>query len=209
MRTVQPRFLFSLATLVTVLALFNMLAQVIGATYPPHPALDDFRQGCDGKPHPCWNGIVPGLTTLDETRRIMAYAGTGVTLFNDLTESYTVYFIPPAPSPVCVVLFQMNKLVVGRVQLQMCKEANVQVGDLTTVLGLPERMVLVSPPNLGYGQVAINILNWRAQFTPDSQVSFINLLQPYSPNRTFYGWHGFVRAWRYCQLEPAYPLCDG
>jgi hypothetical protein len=208
MRIVQPRFLLLVGAFVSLLTVFNVGARVIGAAYPTHPALDYFQQGCDDKPHPCWNGIVPGLTTLDETRRIMAYAGTGVTLFNDLTESYTVYFIPPQPSAICVILFQMNQLVVGRIQLQICKEANVQVGDLTAVLGLPERMVLVSPPNLGYGQVAINILNWRAQFTPDSQVSFINLLQPYSPNRTFYGWHGFVRAWRYCQLEPAYPLCD-
>lgn len=203
----QPRFFVSISVIVSVLALFNMLARFIGASYPPHPALAGFRDTCTGKPHPCWNGIVPGVTTLAETRQIMAYAGSGVTLFNDLTESYTVYFIPPMPSPVCVALFQMNKRVVGRIQLQMCKEANVQVGDLTTVFGLPQRLVLVSPPNLGYGQVAVNIINWRAQFTPDSQVSFINLLQPYSANRIFYGWHGFVPAWRYCQLEPAYPLC--
>jgi len=184
-----------------------MLMVGFGRMQSRHAALDGFVDACASESQPCWNGIVPGVTTIQQTREIMAYAGTGVTLFDDLTESYVLYFIPPQPSPLCVILFQMDETVVARVQLQVCKEAEVKIGDLTAALGLPERLILVPPQNLVYEFVSISTEGWRAPIAPDSQVSFISLLRPTAPRRPWYTWHGFVPEWRYCQLEPDYPLC--
>ncbi|MBZ0288455.1 MAG: hypothetical protein K8I30_12635 [Anaerolineae bacterium] len=191
---------------VSALAILNLLAGLLGTLRPPHPALAGFS-ACSDPSLPCWNGIIPGVTTSQETRQIMAFAVPGVSLFDDLTDSYTLYFILPQPSPICVALFQMDQQVVGRVQLQVCRETDVQVGDLTGTLGLPERLVMIPPQNLVYGYVAVNAEGWRTPFQPTSQIAFMNVLQPHQIGQSLYGWHGFVPLWRYCQLEPKYPLC--
>lgn len=187
-------------------AVLNLLAGLLGTLRPPHPALAGFM-ACTDESQPCWNGIIPGVTTIEQTRQIMAFAGPGVTLFDDLTESYTLYFILPQPSPICVALFQMDQQVVGRVQLQVCRDADVQVGDLTGTLGLPQELVMIPPQNLVYGHIAVNAEGWRTPFQPDSQISFMNVLRPNQISQNLYRWHGFVPLWRYCQLEPDYPLC--
>lgn len=187
----------------------NVLMAELGRIQTPPAALDGFGDACAAIPQPCWNGIIPGQTTIDETRRIMAYAGSGVTLFDDLTESYVLYFIPPRPTPLCMILFQMDETIVSRLQLQVCKEANVKVGDLTATLGVPGRLIVVPPQNLVYEGVSITIEGWRARMLPTSRVSFISLLRPTARRRPFFDWHGFVPEWRYCQLEPNYPLCPG
>ena len=36
------------------------------APQPPHPALVGFDVDCENKPDPCWFGIVPGVTPIEE-----------------------------------------------------------------------------------------------------------------------------------------------
>jgi hypothetical protein len=203
---VLKRLSFLSGSMASVFAILNLLMGLLGARQPPHPALAGLV-ACMGEDRPCWNGIIPGVTTIDETRQIMAFAGPGVTLFDDLTESYTLYYILPQPSPLCVALFQMDQKVIRRVQLQVCREADVEVGDLTATLGLPQQLVMIPPQNLVYGYIAINAEGWRTPFQPHSQISFMNVLQPTYISQQLYAWHGFVPLWRYCQLEPGYPLC--
>jgi hypothetical protein len=203
---VLKRLSFLTGGMASAFAILNVLAGLLGTLQPSHPALDGFV-ACVGEARPCWNGIIPGVTTIGETRQIMAFAGPGVTLFDDLTESYTLYYILPQPSPLCVALFQIDQLVIRRVQLQVCREADVEVGDLTATMGLPQRLVMIPPQNLVYGYIAINAEGWRTPFQPDSQISFMNVLQPTYISQQLYAWHGFVPLWRYCQLEPEYPLC--
>jgi hypothetical protein len=201
------RLSFLTGSVASAFTLLIMLAGLLGSQRPPHPALAGFV-ACAGEMRPCWNGIIPGQTTINETRQIMAFAGPGVTLFDDLTESYTLYYILPQPSPLCVALFQMDQQVIRRIQLQVCRAADVEVGDLTAILGLPRRLVMIPPQNLVYGYIAVNGEGWRSPFQPDSQISFMNVLQPDYILQQLYAWHGFVPLWRYCQLEPGYPLCD-
>jgi hypothetical protein len=40
-----------------------MAARALGGTQPTHPALRGFTEGCEGKPQPCWYGIVPDQNT--------------------------------------------------------------------------------------------------------------------------------------------------
>jgi hypothetical protein len=207
MLSVTRGFGLRVVMLAGALALFNVLALSVGGLKPAHAALDGFVETCADKPQPCWNGIVPGVTTIDETRRIMAYAGSGVTLFNDLTEEYMLYFILTPPSPICVAQFLLDREVIARVQLQVCREADMTIGDLTGTFGLPRQVVMIPPQNLVYGEIAVNTEGWLMPLLPYSQISFINLLRPSSVRQRFFDWHGFVPAWRYCQLEPDYPSC--
>jgi hypothetical protein len=193
--------------LVTAL-IVSLSAVTIGlARAQTYPVLDSFTDACVGKPQPCWNGIVPGMTTVDEMRQIMAYAGAGVTLSEELTDSSLLYFIPPPPSPICMALFELSETLVERVQLLVCKEADVKIGDLTGALGLPQHLFVVPPQNLVYGYITVNAEGWRKPVSPTSQVSYINLLQAPHITQRLFAWHGFVPTWRYCQLEPDYPLC--
>jgi hypothetical protein len=58
--------------LLCILALLalNMAARTLGSTEPPNPALEGFTVGCEGKLQPCWYGIVPGVTTVEEATTI-------------------------------------------------------------------------------------------------------------------------------------------
>jgi hypothetical protein len=184
----------------------NVLAGLLGTLRPPHPALAGFT-ACPDESQPCWNGIIPGVTTIEQSRQIMAFAGPGVTLFDDLTEIYTLYYILPQPSPICVVHFVIDRTVVGRIQLQICRDSALKVGDLTNTLGLPQNLVIVAPQNLVYAHVTVNTKGFDTPFRPDSPISFVNVLQPAQIKQQLFAWHGFIPRWRYCQLEPDYPLC--
>ncbi|MEO8612114.1 MAG: hypothetical protein ABI690_29725 [Chloroflexota bacterium] len=199
------RLSFLASGMASAFALLNVLAGLLGAQRPPHPALVGFVP-CMGEARPCWNGIIPGVTSINEMHQIMAFAGPGVALFDDLTESYSVYFILPQPSPVCVAMFQFDQHVVGRIQLQICRTANVRVGDLTTTFGMPQQLVVIPPQDLVYNHLAVN--SKALNFQPYSPISFMNVLELTQISQPFYKWHGFVPLWRYCQLEPNYPLCD-
>ncbi len=54
--------------------LFNVIVRGIGEIQPPNPALAGFNEGCEGKPQPCWYGIVPGVTTMREAKQISTQA---------------------------------------------------------------------------------------------------------------------------------------
>src|SRR5689334_13677459 len=46
-----------------------LLMNTLGGTQPIHPALRGFIEGCEDIPQPCWYGIVPGVTTLEDAKR--------------------------------------------------------------------------------------------------------------------------------------------
>jgi hypothetical protein len=65
---------FYLRLAIVMLPLFVLLTITMGAlasTQPMHPALRGFVEGCEGIPQPCWYGIVPGVTTINEASIIL------------------------------------------------------------------------------------------------------------------------------------------
>jgi len=61
----MPRLLLALiATLTALTFTLALTARAWSETQLPHPALRGFVEGCDGKPQPCWFGIVPGRVGL-------------------------------------------------------------------------------------------------------------------------------------------------
>ncbi len=99
----------------------------------------------------------------------MAYAGSGRTFFDDLTESYFIYFSPPEADTFCVIGFQLSGGRILRALLQVCPQTNIQVGDLSAIFGLPERTVMSPPRNLAYGSVIVNTEGWSPPRSPFAQ----------------------------------------
>jgi hypothetical protein len=50
--------------LLVLFTVVGLAAPAVGGTQPTHPALWGFTEGCEGKPQPCWYGIVPGVTRM-------------------------------------------------------------------------------------------------------------------------------------------------
>lgn len=72
----MPRFLVALTVTLTILIFaLALTARAWGETQPPHPALRGFVEGCEGIPQPCWYGIVPGETWLDDTIQVLIELG--------------------------------------------------------------------------------------------------------------------------------------
>jgi hypothetical protein len=72
----MPRVLALVSILcISMFTTGTMVAQILGHWQPPNPALRGFHDGCDDKPQPCWYGIIPGVTTLDELAHILNMKG--------------------------------------------------------------------------------------------------------------------------------------
>jgi hypothetical protein len=52
-----------------------LAARTVGGRLTDHPALRGFSEGCDGKPQPCWYGIVPGVTDTAAIDAVLAAQG--------------------------------------------------------------------------------------------------------------------------------------
>lgn len=70
-----------------ILLVMAVIARVLGGTQPPNPALRGFVEGCEGKPQPCWYGIVPGMTDEESARSNAKKAGYSV-MANELSSNY-------------------------------------------------------------------------------------------------------------------------
>ncbi|MEO8612107.1 MAG: hypothetical protein ABI690_29690 [Chloroflexota bacterium] len=53
----------------------SLASRVLATNLPPDPTLRGFTQGCEGKPQPCWNGIMPGKTTAEATYEHLSQLG--------------------------------------------------------------------------------------------------------------------------------------
>ncbi len=62
-------------TLTLLFTLVSITLIALGSTQPIHPALRGFVEGCEGIPQPCWYGIVPGVTMMEDARSILQNLG--------------------------------------------------------------------------------------------------------------------------------------
>jgi hypothetical protein len=194
---------------ISLLAL-SLTAGALGSTQPPNPALQGFVEGCEDKPQPCWYGIVPGITTAEETMHVLEEQG--YRRVNQSEQSYTFSF---NNDELFRVDFQVS---CDNVQLAKCQSnplswivlftdfSGVTVGDILLTLGEPDS-IGINPtrgPALFYPQLNIGLQDW---VFPRHQIEGFELyisLQSVSRAaawRGFARWHGAVRRWRYCQLE--------
>lgn len=180
-----------------------LVARALGSTQPPHPALAGFNTRCEGKPRPCWYGVVIGETTEQEAYELLAFAGEpGISRLLSGQGFSLVYRFSPV-LPYCRAVFFIRDGLVYRGELSLCGTSDIDVGDLVALLA-GENVVMSMPPNeLVYDGVSMNIEEWPSLH---HQVVYITLLAPTSEYPQ-YPWHGFVPRWRYCQMVSYFPRC--
>lgn len=194
------------AVMVTLaVSMTNVLSRALGGTQPSNTALTGFGDGCGDQPHPCWHGIVPGKTSLDTARQILAL--NGYSNERALDQITTVFDAPAGSSLSSVNLIHQGSYLwmVG-----LYPRAELSLSSALAALGSPDGMVATTPHvvmGLAYGQrvrVALQEASQRRISPFAARIKYVTLT---SEPVTVLPWHGFVPFWRYCQLEPAYPGC--
>ncbi|MBL8164564.1 MAG: hypothetical protein JNJ61_21420 [Anaerolineae bacterium] len=194
---------FSLVT-IFLLGGANALARAIGTRQPANPALNGFDAGCTAELQPCWNGLVPGTTTYDEALVAMPLLGDVRSSYNSLNESYALYLQPRHDPAICSVIVELYREVISTVQLQSCPTADLQLGDLSAMLDLTGTVNSVATLDLVFDRVRIKTRWWQSV---RARVAHLTLAARPQMDEKRFPWHGFVRLWRYCHLEPAFGLC--
>jgi hypothetical protein len=103
--------------LITLFLAISMVAKAIGSLQPINPALRGFIEGCEDKPQPCWYGIVPTVTTLEDAIRNLETANftvlrqddkfTGITFLQGTQETTncSIENFQPATESVLTIRF--------------------------------------------------------------------------------------------------------
>jgi hypothetical protein len=206
-----------LSALIVVLTVISGAAMAVGQGRALHPALLDFRAGCETVEHPCWRGIILGQTTLEATRIQLLEAGYTAGIVND--SLHFQYFYSDGLAPGCVKLGYVKDAQVLSYLRLYCIQ-NIMLGDVAASLGSPQAVVyrfstegnsqLLSYRSQG-GLSGIMLLmgsGWSSLYSP---LTSIELFEPGVFERAATRsavWRGFMPLWRYCRLEPDYPICS-
>lgn len=185
----------------------TVVARVVGFAQPSNAATLGFIEGCNGKPQPCWYGVVPGVTNGGEAFRLLGDAGfsrTSVVPARYGDEAH-VYAKPDFPDCQTILQYNPNNQHIQRIQL-VC--GGIQFGDVIAAKGAPtgiQKTTGYAPRLLFTGNVsAIQSvsIDTTSLFSP---LGFIDLrAASISEDATpTFGWHGLAPLWRYCILEYA------
>lgn len=182
-----------------------LCSKVLGGLQTPNPSLDGFDAGCNEAARPCWQGIVPGVTTISAAREIveaLGYEPDNTSI--ELSDRVFVYR-SAALSPGCVDLYYVSGM--GLLESVVLRCMSLRVGDIVQHFGMPAQRwgILDGLEALHYPhrfEVSFNYA--RSRLNAYRQVD--SLYVRASQNNLFnpplaVKWHGFVPVWRYCQLE--------
>ena len=129
----------------------SLVARALGTTQPPNPALRGFVEGCEGKPQPCWYGIVPGVTTAEQLVQI---------------EAKKLISIKSQLENKCEIFVRNENDVVYGIFIRNCK--GVRIGDLAQIFGLPQFFIPVCNAGTDYtfyeSVVGTTNINWPSLF---------------------------------------------
>jgi hypothetical protein len=190
--------------LLVVLGVLNVTAHMLGRVQPPKAALMGFMTGCEDKTQPCWYGIVPGVTGVQEVLQIMAGTGEPDVARSIFSRDYTLLFTLPDSSVYCRLSLDFVADIVNQGQITPCPSVTVYIGDVAGALENAGQFVSLPPNKLVYGGFSVNVVGWPEPFTP---IHYMRLLSPDTPIQHF-PWFGFMMRGRYCQLVPSYPVCS-
>lgn len=114
----------------------SMAASGLGTMQPPNPALAGFSEGCEGKPQPCWYGIVPGVTTLEEANIFLTEQGYhSVRDYRSDKDTWNKVYIRLANNNCELDLSYSETETATTVNLTSCQ--NLHLGDVMNTLGNP------------------------------------------------------------------------
>jgi hypothetical protein len=200
--------------LMVVFTALTMAARALGITRPFNPALAGFSEGCQDKPQPCWHGIVPGVTPMEEAEATLIRQGYRIDRPNEgggeairVTSDFQ-----------CTVILYGDHLTKEVDFFDFRGDCDLRLGDMLAFLGVPDFVsawVVLStiPPKLYYTHrgVVITLKSCCSTHLQDyfMYVSFYSgIYSPVSSDPYLIRWHGLILNWRYCQLEPEFKLCS-
>lgn len=159
------------------------------------PALRDI----DACTLPCWNGITPGDTSIDEAVRLLSeHFHIQEYAYGTVTDE--ISFIPMDGEARCSGRFGYSQNLVTRLVLQNCGE--VQVGDVVNAVGKIDGLwvdpINISLPwGLAFRSSSVRIIPVNSvDLTPRSR-NFYIALNPHS-HGGWLPWEGFMSRKHYC-----------
>ncbi len=203
---------------IAALTVLSTAASAIGSIQAPNPALAGFTEGCADKPDPCWYGIIPGVTTLDEGAAILAnlqFVFSEKTLLNTEFSSanYRNENFPCVQIEFGILSEQPD--VIADLSVDYCDR--VTIGDFVNALGDPDNLNL---SGLNYDHEQFNVSptyrsapgsNYCQSLMPEGHVQAFSLGFFYPVLRkepdTAYTWHGMLPYGVYVQ-KYGFPSCN-
>lgn len=196
----MTRFFLKFIPLVLIAFLVtNAAARTLGTMQPAHAALEGLVEDCQGKAQPCWYGIVPGTTGVQEARHILKNRGLRPVRAAPVYSYYARTTVAAAGG--CdVELFSAYPFKqVSSIRLQKC--SHLALGDILAVVGIPNRLHSASARHLWMsftgGQVALQAQQdpaWSI-YAPIKDVWLVNV-----PLYAGKAARGFTSRARYCQM---------
>jgi hypothetical protein len=209
---------FSIRLAVYLIPVFNVMSLtliLLGSAQPPHAALRGFVEGCASVPQPCWYGIVPGVTSLEDAQAFLDDATT-YTFSSKRTLNITHYWRYEASGLCALTLVEFNAIV-REIGLR-CREVKVVVGEVYAVVGTPN-FVMPDLENIYLYHPGQGIFYITTGGMSDDGLMLVGVeneirslaLRSEAPRGLdgfTFAWHGFIPFWRLCQLEPHNELCS-
>jgi hypothetical protein len=184
----------------------TIAAHVLGSTQPPNPALEGFTVGCEGKPQPCWYGIVPGVTTAHEAKAILTSRGfvSTQTEYPDLVLNTDILSKVDSEFG-CDVSIGGNLGILRWTQGEMPVELltvdcpSLTLGDVMLHLGMPDFVEFCGFSVIYVEGVTLDNNGFRLDTSPHNHVE-LSLWNERYIDGNLSTWHGFAPCWRYRQL---------
>jgi hypothetical protein len=179
----------------------SLAALTFGTRQPPHFALSGFQDGCLQTTEPCWYGIIPGVTPVDDANHILETLGYQVSLHK--TTDFILRYRSDRREPGCVDMYVGYGIVEVRSLTLGCLEA--RSGDILAQMGLPKGIVY----NALYGETMV-YPNLLAQSSAAGHSLYEPIISVYVLRLNLIAdnpWPGLKPLWRYCQLQRDYSGC--
>jgi hypothetical protein len=186
--------------LLVVFAVVGLAARALGGTQPTHPALRGFTEGCEGKPQPCWYGIVPAVTSMGTAKENLTRAGFHV----DTESNGMITFLPPADSKMKQASITQQSAGILLSSAFLWPQPDFRLGDAILIWGQPSGVQIY---NTNYK--AIVFQKYKVKLLFDSLPAFSPQLANMREIVIFQDdvgwwelpWHGFVRMEYFCRKE--------
>jgi hypothetical protein len=191
----------------------GLVVRPLGSIQPIHPTLRGFVEGCEGIPQPCWYGIAPGVTELNDA--VLILQARDFQPYGTLPNNYD--YIQASEESTCIArigfIQREQSHLVTVIRLLQCPE--ITFGDVTAIFGNVKGVTLGSARILFVLEVNNTLVELDGDsFYPRNPEPYVGVNgvtiweTPVSLADPRYAWHGFVSLWRYCQLEPQVEICS-
>lgn len=128
-------------SMIVLLMVMSFVVRILGSIQPPNPALQGFTDGCESHPQPCWYGIVPGISSLEEAKTDLQKAGYFINSISTLQLTSTR---SNSDCQKTVIIFDSR---VKQIDIIVCE--TVVLGDFVRQFDQPE-YIMLDPLSIWY-----------------------------------------------------------